>query len=339
MKKIQKILSQAATLMRNISRNAKTQEQNIKTTIMKTFITTAMAALVSISTFASCSSNRNATEGSAMPVTGTELNFKNFNAIENRGSITIVYTAGNKYSARLEERGKHMNIVKQEGETIKISSVKNNGEPNASAETYLYITAPEIRKINNYCNLSFESTKLDCGSLEIKNVGNGSFRLNEINIKENARLENAGNGNMECKKIKCSNFTLKNSGNLNTEIDVAETEGFDYDNYGNCNLEAKVSSGTVNLKNSGKIDGNLTANGTDMAVNNSGNGSIKINYKGGKASIQNNGIGDINLNINCDELKTENNGLCTIEVTGNADNVKLSGSGKANINVSGLNKY
>lgn len=306
---------------------------------MKTFITTAMAALVSISTFASCSSNRNAAEGSAMPVTGTELNFKNFNAIENRGSITIVYTAGNKYSARLEERGKHMNSVKQEGETIKISSVKNNGEPNASTETYLYITAPEIRKINNYGNLSFEGTKIDCGSLEIKNAGNGSFTVNEINVKENARLENTGNGNIEFKKIKCSDFALKNAGNLNTEIDVAETGGFDYGNYGNNNLKVKVSAETVNLKNSGKIDGNLTANGTDMAINNSGHGSIKINYKGSKASIQNNGIGNINLNINCDELKTENNGLCTIEVTGTADNVKLSGSGKANINVSGLNRY
>ena len=339
MKKSQKILSQTAIRMRNISRNAKTQEQNIKTTIMKTFITTAMAALVSISTFASCSSNRDTAKRSAMPVTGTELNFKNFNTIENRGSITIVYTAGNKYSARLEERGKHMNSVKQEGETIKINSVKNDGEPNAPAETYLYITAPEIRKINNYGNLSFEGTKIGCGSLEIKNAGNGSFTVNEINVKENARLENTGNGNMECKKIKCSDLALKNSGNLNTEIDVAETEGFDYGNYGNNNLKVKVSANTVNLKNNGKIDGNLTANGTDMAISNSGHGSIKINYKGSKASIQNNGIGNINLNINCDELTTENNGLCTIEVTGTADNVKLSGSGKANINVSGLNRY
>lgn len=257
---------------------------------MKVLIKSAAMILLAANTLSSCSMNKaNATEnrggitGSLVTGTPKELNFKDFNAIDNVSVLTVVYTEGSKYSVRVEERGEVPSAITKEGKTLKVKRAENDSEK--KTDTYLYITAPEIASINNTGVMKFEAATMKSSDFSLQNKGVFTLAAKDM-VFTGFNLDNAGVFNSEA-GIKADKVELTNNGVIKGSSDV--------------------KGGDFILSNNGVGNLDITFKGNDMKLTCGGTGSINADVDCKSVEASNNGPCGITIKGRADVHKIQSN--------------------------------
>lgn len=257
---------------------------------MKTLIKSAAMILLAANTLSSCSMNKaNATEnrgcttGSLVTGTPKELNFKDFNAIDNASVITVAYTEGSKYSVRVEERGEVPSAITKEGKTLKVKRAGNDSEK--KTDTYLYITAPEIASINNTGVMKFEAVTMKSSDFSLQNKG--VFTLT-------------------AKDMAFTGFNLDNAGVLNSETEI-KADKVELTNNGVIKGSSDVKGGDLTLSNNGVGNLDITFKGNGMKITCGGTGSINLDVDCKSVEASNNGPCGITIKGRADVHKIQSN--------------------------------
>lgn len=257
---------------------------------MKTLIKSAAMILLAANTLSSCSMNKaNATEnrgcttGSLVTGTPKELNFKDFNAIDNASVITVAYTEGSKYSVRVEERGEVPSAITKEGKTLKVKRAENDS--GKKTNTYLYITAPGLASVDNKGVMTFETDAMKSKDFSLQNKGVFTFKA---------------------KGIDCTTLTLDNAGVLNSETGI-KADKVELTNNGVIKGSSDVNGGDLTLKSNGVGNLDVTFKGNDMAINCGGTGSINLDVDCKSVEASNNGPCGITIKGRADVHKIQSN--------------------------------
>lgn len=257
---------------------------------MKALIKSAAMILLAANTLSSCSMNKaNATEnrggitGSLVTGTPKELNFKDFDAIDNTSVLTVVYTEGSKYSVRVEERGEVPSAITKEGKTLKVKRAENDSEK--KTDTYLYITAPEIASINNTGVMKFEAAAMKSSDFS---------------------LENRGVFTLTAKDMACTAFNLDNAGVFNSEAGI-KADKVELTNNGVMKGSSNVKGGDLTLSNNGVGNLDITFKGNDMKLTCGGTGSINADVDCKSVEASNNGPCGITIKGRADVHKIQSN--------------------------------
>ena len=257
---------------------------------MKTLMTSAAAILMTAGVLASCSMNKaNATEnrggitGSLVTGTPKELNFKDFDAIDNTSVLTVVFTNGKQYSVKVEELGDVPSVITKEGGTL---VVKNSGNDSGKkTNTYLYITAPGLASVDNKGVMTFETDAMKSKDFSLQNKGVFTFKA---------------------KGIDCTTLTLDNAGVLNSETGIKAGK-MELTNNGVIKGSSDVNGGDLTLKSNGVGNLDVTFKGNDMAINCGGTGSINLDVDCKSVEASNNGPCGITIKGRADVHKIQSN--------------------------------
>lgn len=204
-----------------------------------------------------------------------------FNAIDINGIADIVYTQSDtvKVVARGYEKAIEYYKVKVDDGTLFVNT--DNGVGNIPSITIL-VYAPNINDI------SVNGT----GDIDIDN---------DIKIEGTFSADINGTGDINAKKIQCSNFKLDINGTGDADIKKLS-----------CSNKASISI--------------------------SGTGDFSSNIKAKSIEASSNGTGDIDITVECDDLNTVASGTGDIEIKGQCKTFRKSESGLASIDSRSL-KY
>ena len=210
-----------------------------------------------------------------------------FNKIELFGNVYVVYTQGEKNTARIHGPKEFVdNIeIEQNGETLKISKNKKN-VVNGLKELVKIFNHPE-----DYVGIYVTSPDL----IGVSQKGSGDFVVKTKLDTDNLELSLTGSGDMEFSDIICDSFKAILSGSGDIDINKVESITASYSVRGSGDIESKqnrVRKTDISLLGSGDIKVHCK-DCDEVNANLMGSGDITISGKMKKVNQSKHGSGDI----------------------------------------------
>ena len=241
--------------------------------------------MVSATTLMSCSMGGNFSMNGNLQYSQQDLQPKDFKAIDVSVVADVYYTQnnGNKHDVKLDfsaiQDEKDRELLKQKVKVVYrdggveiglTGNVKNMKGMNEGKRLKVYITSPDLVKVDM--------------------EGVGSFHAGDVN-SDQLTLDNEGVGSMYFKSILANKLKVTNEGVGSVNIDKVTGDDFSIDNEG-------VGKVNVGFYQGGKLD-----------IDNEGVGKVsaKVDCKSIKASLE--GVGGITLSGKTQFYKKEKDGV------------------------------
>lgn len=270
------------------------------------------------------------TSGNDSPQVQT-LTLDAFDEIDNSTAVEIHFTQGKKQSVKVRQTGEWRLLATVKDRTLRLTSDKNNTHNSAE----IWITAPELKSLDNNSSLKIDMLSLHGSELEIDNCGVMTVRCNDLNTT-NLSIENSGNLKYEL-KAKAGIVEIENEGVIH-ELLTMECSNLTLENEGLYQSDMSVTGKTLKIDNSGKFTGKMLLKADRLSIDNNGAGSQSIDFAGKELKLDNNGAVTVDLKVDCRKLDVSNQGVSTITISGTADSTTLDSSGINKIDSSKLNR-
>ena len=264
---------------------------------MKNYISTAVILAITMNLMA-CNTKKNVMEdGNASPASmGTitrTLDIKDFDRIDCGGCVTIQFSQGETYSVKEEIKGKDINTISIDGNTLQIKNNKVNARNNNNSRTTLYITAPRLAAITNRGVMTFTASNLNLGDFTMEN--SGVLNLNFTSLYCNNMSKTNRGVEKISGKVKAQTMEIKNSGSEKDRLDI--------------------EANTLNIENSGEGKFSINYNGTTAGIRNSGTGTLDINVNCKHLNASNSGVSNFQISGTADDTKINNAGVSSIDTS------------------------
>ena len=318
-----------------------------------------MAIIITAVCMASCSgaskstSETGMTAGTGMAgdrVVEKTLKLGSFNAIKSETIVDIHFAQGAKRSVRVRATQDALDrtdiSVAQSTLTIKEKSgvVKWNGDSDRLKIT-LFVTAPELKSLNNQGIMNFDADRMNSTGTDIRNTGIMKMKVEDIHDRggDGTRIENKGQMKAVVRTVDARLLTLDNTGIKG---------GLNLSNLGQLTFTGNVDGNTADIINKGRCNVTCAFKLTGgYSCNNSGELHINGDVKGKRATLKNSGIYRMNGSFNMTDSYTQtNSGQADSEGDVTANSISMTNSGldkkkgklkadRLSIDVNGQSRY
>ncbi|MBO7418969.1 MAG: DUF2807 domain-containing protein [Bacteroidaceae bacterium] len=227
-------------------------------------------------------------------IVSKEFNLSGFSGLKNNHAVKIYYTQGNTFSIKAEgsaEQLERLNLEVKDG--LLVVSQKDKKSSNEKQMLTLYITSPDMNRLENNGVLNFDTNKLKTG---------------DFHLSSNGVL------NLEAQQISCAEATcdLKGVSNLDAHIEGTKLKMNDS---GTTNGELVVNADKLEINSSGVDNIEVNYKGKEVSVIKSGVGTISLQVDCEKLDATNSGVGKIVLSGTADDTSIKNTGVTKIDVS------------------------
>ena len=215
-------------------------------------------------------------------VISKEYKLTGFSGLRTNHAVKVHYTQGNTYSIKAEGSARQLERLKLEvKDGLLVVSDERKEKNNANNEKQmvtLYITSPDMKRLENKGVLNFDTDKLKTGDFHL--VSSGVLRLNAQQIS--AHID----------------------GTLLKMNDKGVTKG-----------ELVVKADKLDIQSSGVDNIEVDYKGKEVSVRKSGTGTISLQVDCEKLDATNSGVGKIVLSGTADATSIQNTGVTKIDVS------------------------
>lgn len=326
-----------------------------------------LAIIITAVCMASCSGASKSTSESGMTagtgmagdgVIEKTLKLGSFNAIKSEAIVDIHFAQGAKRSVRVRATQNALDrtdiSVAQSTLTIKEKSGVGRWKGDSDRlKITLFVTAPELKSLNNQGIMNFDADRMNSTGTDIRNTGIMKMKVEDIHDRggDGTRIENKGQMKAVVRTVDARLLTLDNTGILafdNTGI----KGGLNLSNLGQLTFTGNVDGNTADISNKGRCNVTCAFKLTgDYSCNNSGELHINGDVKGKRATLKNSGIYRMNGSFNMTDSYTQtNSGQADSEGDVTANSISMTNSGldkkkgklkadRLSIDVNGQSRY
>lgn len=229
-------------------------------------------------------------------VISKEYKLTGFSGLRANHAVTIHYTQGSTYSIKAEGSAKQIDRLKLEvkdGLLVVSDEKKDKQGSNEKQMLTLFITSPDLNRLENKGVLHFDTNKLKTADFKLISSGVLHFEAQQISCKE-ATCEFKGVSDLDA-HIDGTTLKMNDSGVTKGEL-VVKTDKLDIH-----------SSGVDNIK--------VDYMGKEVSVRKSGTGTISLQVDCEKLDATNSGVGKIVLSGTADDTSIQNTGVTKIDVS------------------------
>lgn len=230
-------------------------------------------------------------------VISKEYNLTGFSGLRTNHAVKVHYTQGNTYSIKAEGSARQLERLKLEvKDGLLVVSDERKEKNNANNEKQmvtLYITSPDMKRLENKGVLNFDTDKLKTGDFHL--VSSGVLHLDAQQIS--------------CQEATCD---LKGVSNLDAHIDGTLLKMNDK---GVTKGELVVKADKLDIQSSGVDNIEVDYKGKEVSVRKSGTGTISLQVDCEKLDATNSGVGKIVLSGTADDTSIQNTGVTKIDVS------------------------
>lgn len=268
-----------------------------------------MAIIITAVCMASCSGASKSTSESGMTagtgmagdgVVEKTLKLGSFNAIKSEAITDIHFAQGAKRSVRVRATQNALDrtdiSVAQSTLTIKEKSGVGRWKGDSDRlKITLFVTAPELKSLNNQGIMNFDADRMNSTGTDIRNTGIMKMKVEDIHDRggDGTRIENKGQMKAVVRTVDARLLTLDNTGILafdNTGI----KGGLNLKNNGRMTFAGDVDGNTARVDNTGACEMKCKFALSDgFSCMNNGQLKMTGDVKAAKADIQNTGMYDI----------------------------------------------
>jgi hypothetical protein len=225
-----------------------------------------------------------------------EYNLTGFSGLRTNHAVKVHYTQGNTYSIKAEGSERQLERLKLEVKDglLEVSDKqKDKKGSNEKQMLTLYITSPDMNRLENKGVLNFDTDKLKTDDFHL--VSSGVLRLDAQQIS--------------CQEATCE---LKGVSNLDAHIDGTLLKMNDK---GVTKGELVVKADKLDIQSSGVDNIEVDYKGKEVSVRKSGTGTISLQVDCEKLNATNSGVGKIVLSGTADDTSIQNTGITKIDVS------------------------
>ena len=229
-------------------------------------------------------------------VISKEYRLTGFSGLRTNHAVKVHYTQGNTYSIKAEGSERQLERLKLEVKDglLEVSDKqKDKKGSNEKQMLTLYITSPDMNRLENKGVLNFDTDKLKTADFKLISSGVLHFEAQQISCKE-ATCEFKGVSDLDA-HIDGTTLKMNDSGVTKGEL-VVKTDKLDIQSSGVDNIE-------VDYK------------GKEVSVRKSGTGTISLQVDCEKLDATNSGVGKIVLSGTADDTSIQNTGVTKIDVS------------------------
>ena len=229
-------------------------------------------------------------------VISKEYKLAGFSGLRTNHAVTVHYTQGSSYSIKAEGSARQIERLKLEvkdGWLVVSDEKKDKQGSNEQQMLTLYITSPDMNRLENKGVLHFDTDKLKTGDFHL--VSSGVLRLDAQQIS--------------CQEAACE---LKGVSNLEALFDAATLKMNDS---GVTKGELTVKADKLDIHSSGVDNIKVDYKGKEVSVRKSGTGTISLQVDCEKLVATNSGVGKIVLSGTADDTSIQNTGVTKIDVS------------------------
>lgn len=229
-------------------------------------------------------------------VVSKEYRLTGFSGLKTNHAVRVHYTQGSTYSIKAEGSARQIDRLKLEvkdGLLVVSDEKKDRQGSNEKQMLTLYITSPDLNRLENKGVLNFDTDQLKTGDFQL--ISSGVLRLDAQQIScQEATCELKGVSDLDA-HIEGTLLKMNDSGVTKGEL-VVKTNKLDIH-----------SSGVDNIK--------VDYMGKEVSVRKSGTGTISLQVDCEKLDATNSGVGKIVLSGTADDTSIQNTGVTKIDVT------------------------
>ena len=224
-----------------------------------------------------------------------EYRLSGFTGLRIEHAVTVHYTQGSSFSVKAEGSEKQIERLKievKDGILVVSHEQKDKKGNNEKNTISLYITSPDMNRLENKGVLNFNTETLKTGDFNL--TSSGVLRIDvtdlscadaEFNFKGVSKLDIQ----MEAKTLK-----MNDKGVTNGDIEV-KADQLDVDSEGVDNIDIKFKGKEAKVKKSGTGTISLEVDCQHLEATNSGVGKIVVSGTADDTSIQNSGVTKIDV--------------------------------------------
>lgn len=202
-----------------------------------------------------------------------------FHSVKVSNGIKVVFTESQSYSLKIEGEPEIIKLIatKTKDKVLSISREPNKNSNKKNQSVIVYISAPELIKINAGSGSSFNADKLTSkDEIKIKTSSGGSINIKELKTKTTADVEVSSGATCKISKLTSAHnlFTITSGGNLKVNLSDSERASVKSSSGASTKLSGKVKYVAAQASSGSKIDiKNLTY--ANLNITKSKNGYIK----------------------------------------------------------------
>ena len=256
---------------------------------MKRMILWATLMLVAFTNAVASTHNNNES------VVTKEYRLSGFTGLRNEHAVTVHYTQGNSYSIKAEgseQQIERLKIEVKDGVLVVSHEQKDKKGNNEKNTISLYITSPDMNRLENKGVLNFNAESLKTGDFHLTNNGVIHLEVDKLSCKD-AECILKGVSNLDV-KMDAKSLKINDSGVTKGDIEV-KADQLDIDSKGVDDFDVKFKGKGVNVKKSGTGTITLDVDCQHLDVTNSGVGKLAISGTADDTSIQNSGVTKIDV--------------------------------------------
>ena len=225
-----------------------------------------------------------------------EYKLTGFSGLRTNHAVTVHYTQGSSYSIKAEGSARQIERLKLEvkdGWLVVSDEKKDKQGSNEQQMLTLYITSPDMNRLENKGVLHFDTDKLKTGDFQL--ISSGVLHLDAQQIS--------------CQEATCE---FKGVSNLEALFDAATLKMNDS---GVTKGELTVKADKLDIRSSGVDNIEVDYKGKEVSVRKSGTGTISLQVDCEKLVATNSGVGKIVLSGTADDTSIQNTGVTKIDVS------------------------
>lgn len=257
---------------------------------MKKMILWATLTLVAITNAVASTHDNNKS------VVTKEYRLSGFTGLRNEHAVTVHYTQGSSFSVKAEGSEKqieHLKIEIKDGVLVVSHEQKDKKGNNEKNTISLYITSPDMNRLENKGVLNFNAESLKTGDFHLTNNGVLHMEVDKLS----------------CKDAEC---ILKGVSNLDVKMD-AKTLKINDSGVTKGDMEVKADQLDIDSKGVDKID--VKFKGKEIKVKKSGTGTIALDVDCQRLDAANSGVGKLAISGTADDTSIQNTGVTKIDVS------------------------
>ena len=229
-------------------------------------------------------------------VISKEYKLTGFSGLRANHAVTIHYTQGSTYSIKAEGSAKQIDRLKLEVKdgllVVSDEQKEKNNVNNEKQMLTLFITSPDLNRLENKGVLNFDTDQLKTGDFHLVSSGVLRFDARQISCKE-ATCEFKGVSDLDA-HIDGTTLKMNDNGVTKGEL-VVKTDKLDIHSSGVDNIEVDYKGQEVSVRKSGTGTINLHVDCEKLDATNSGVGKIVLSGTADDTSIQNTGVTKIDV--------------------------------------------